>query len=168
MLNYTVTDSLGLSAVPVQLIVIVYESAQVQGSLQLISNIPYTGVAAKAQARTNIRQLTDASGSTANTAFRSGIQTQHAICLSPIIDAVPSLQGNSLLDTTQAISICATPCVGIIGRVLCKERMQCNVYAFKLGFVNTTKYTSCLTIAPSMHTLLSGLLIKSCLPVSCH
>ena len=73
VLNYTVTDSLGLSAVPVQLTVIVYESAQVQASLQLISNIPYTGVAAKVQARINIRQLTDASGSTANTAFRSAI-----------------------------------------------------------------------------------------------
>ena len=71
ILNYTVTDSQGLSAEPLQLTVIIYEAAQVQASLQLISQIPYTGVAAKAQARTNIRQLTDVSGSTANTAFRS-------------------------------------------------------------------------------------------------
>ena len=67
------TDSLGLSAAPLQLTVIVYESAQVQASLQLINQIPFTGdrVAARAQAQLNIRQLTDASGSTANTAFRS-------------------------------------------------------------------------------------------------
>lgn len=72
VLNYTVTDSLGLSAEPLQLTVIVYESAQVQASLQLINQIPFNGdrAAARAQARTNIRQLTDASGSTANGAFR--------------------------------------------------------------------------------------------------
>ncbi|KAL3162410.1 hypothetical protein ABBQ32_010081 [Trebouxia sp. C0010 RCD-2024] len=75
VLNYTVTDSLGLSAEPLQLTVIVYESAQVQASLQLINQIPFNGdrAAARAQARTNIRQLTDASGSTANGAFRSAI-----------------------------------------------------------------------------------------------
>ena len=72
VLNYTVTDSLGLSAVPLQLTVIIYESAQVQASLQLISQVPFTGdrAAARARAQLNIRQLTDASGSTANTAFR--------------------------------------------------------------------------------------------------
>lgn len=73
VLNYTVTDSLGLSAAPLQLTVIIYESAQVQASLQLIQQVPFTGdrVAARARAQLNIRQLTDASGSTANTAFRS-------------------------------------------------------------------------------------------------
>lgn len=72
VLNYTVTDSLGLSAEPLQLTVIVYESAQVQASLQLINQIPFTGgrAAARAQALSNMRQLTDASGSTANGAFR--------------------------------------------------------------------------------------------------
>ena len=73
VLNYTVTDSLGLSAAPLQLTIIIYESAQVQASLQLIQQVPFTGdrVAARARAQLNIRQLTDASGSTANTAFRS-------------------------------------------------------------------------------------------------
>ena len=73
VLNYTVTDSLGLSAAPLQLTVIIYESAQVQASLQLIQQVPFNEdrVAARARAQLNIRQLTDASGSTANTAFRS-------------------------------------------------------------------------------------------------
>ena len=71
VLNYTVSDSLGLAAVPLQITVVVYESASVQASLQLISQIPYNGTAARAQAHANTRSLTDASGSTANTAFRS-------------------------------------------------------------------------------------------------
>ncbi|KAL0039208.1 hypothetical protein WJX77_011442 [Trebouxia sp. C0004] len=75
VLKYTVIDSLGLSAVPLQLEVIVYESAQVQASLQMISQIPYTGAAARAQAHVNTAHLTDASGSTANVAMRSAIAT---------------------------------------------------------------------------------------------
>ena len=55
---------------PLQLEVIVYESAQVQASLQMISQIPYTGAAARAQAHVNTARLTDASGSTANVAMR--------------------------------------------------------------------------------------------------
>ena len=70
VLNYTVTDSLGLSAVPLQLEVVVYESASVQASLLMISHIPYTGAIARAQAHTNTERLTDASASTANTAMR--------------------------------------------------------------------------------------------------
>ncbi|KAL0029268.1 hypothetical protein WJX79_006326 [Trebouxia sp. C0005] len=75
VLNYTVIDSLGQSAVPLQLQVIVYESAQMQASLQMISQIPYTGAAARAQAHVNTAHLTDASGSTANVAMRSAIAT---------------------------------------------------------------------------------------------
>ncbi|KAL0047060.1 hypothetical protein WJX82_005420 [Trebouxia sp. C0006] len=75
VLNYTVIDSLGLSAVPLQLEVIVYESAQVQASLQMISQIAYTGATARAQAHVNTARLTDASGSTANVAMRSAIAT---------------------------------------------------------------------------------------------
>lgn len=70
VLNYTVTDSLGQSAVPLQLEVIVYESASVQASLLLISQIAYTGTTARAQAHANTARLTDASGSTANVALR--------------------------------------------------------------------------------------------------
>jgi len=70
VLNYTVIDSLGQSAMPLQLEVIVYESAQVQASLQMISQIPYTGAAARAQAHVNTARLTDASGFTANVAMR--------------------------------------------------------------------------------------------------
>ncbi len=55
---------------PLQLEVIVYESAQVQASLQMISQIPYTGAAARAQAHVNTARLTDASGFTANVAMR--------------------------------------------------------------------------------------------------
>ncbi len=74
VLNYTVTDSLGLSAVPLQLEVIVYESASVQASLLMISQIAYTGATARAQAHTNTARLTDASGSTANVAMRCVIR----------------------------------------------------------------------------------------------
>ena len=70
VLNYTVSNSLGLSALPLQLTVIVYESASVQASLQLISQIPYSGAAARSQAHTNAARLTDASASAANVAFR--------------------------------------------------------------------------------------------------
>ena len=67
-LNYTVVDSLGLSAVPVQLTVVVYEAASVQASLQLISQ-----TSSRALAHSTTAQLTDRSGSTANIAFRTAI-----------------------------------------------------------------------------------------------
>lgn len=70
VLNYTVTDSLGLSAAPLQITVIIYEAAAVQAQLQMISQ---TSNRALAHATTS--QLTDKSGSTANLAFRTAIAT---------------------------------------------------------------------------------------------
>ena len=83
VLNYTVTDSLGLSAVPLQLEVIVYESASVQASLLMISQIDYTGAIARAQAHTNTERLTDASASTANTAMRQVTSLLLLVALKP-------------------------------------------------------------------------------------
>ena len=71
VLTYTVRDTLGQSAVQLQLSIVVYESASLQASLQLISQISFTGAAARAQAHTVTASLADASGSMANTAFRS-------------------------------------------------------------------------------------------------
>lgn len=68
VLNYTVTDSLGLSAAPLQITVIVYESAAVQAQLQMISQ-----TSNRALAHATTAQLTDRSGSVANTAFRTAI-----------------------------------------------------------------------------------------------
>lgn len=77
VLNYTVSDSLGLAAGPLQLEVVVYESASVQASLLLISQIPYTGATALTKAYANTASLTDAAGSSANVAFR---------CSTPLTD----------------------------------------------------------------------------------
>lgn len=70
VLNYTVVDSLGLSASPLQITVIVYEAAAVQAQLQMISQ-----TSNRAVAHANTAQLTDASGSIANVAFRTAIAT---------------------------------------------------------------------------------------------
>lgn len=61
-------DNLGLSAAPLQITVIVYESAAVQAQLQMISQ-----TSNRALAHATTAQLTDASGSTANVAFRTAI-----------------------------------------------------------------------------------------------
>ena len=69
-MNYTVVDSQGQSAVPLQLQIVVYEAAAVQASILLVSQIDYDGTVARQQARLNTAHLADTSRSTANTAFR--------------------------------------------------------------------------------------------------
>lgn len=69
-MNYTVVDSQGQSALPLQLQIVIYEAAAVQASLLLVSQIDYNGTMARQQAHWNTAHLADASSTTANTAFR--------------------------------------------------------------------------------------------------
>ena len=69
MLNYTVINSLEQSAVPLQLEVVIYESASVQASLLLISQVA-SSTTARAEAHANTARLTDAAASATNYAFR--------------------------------------------------------------------------------------------------